>query len=245
MKRIKKGKVNLKGFDLHAVEEFNELTSKIIYRVAAEVLDVMLNEDISGPGLSLFTLMGKEVDTVKDPLKMYLQLFAGEENDAPFLYEFDFGRLVRDHLKMLDEENQAFENGDDEIRQLKLLKDDLTRLAADIGETIKELTPRSTWNMPGEAATQIDQMGTCLSKCIEDFGFTPRTKNALRVANINTLADLTGKSAAELLRVRNFYTESLRNVKEVLAGLGLTLRPKGVPPVTESVPLAKISDTSS
>ncbi|MCI1359718.1 MAG: DNA-directed RNA polymerase subunit alpha, partial [Lactobacillus sp.] len=48
--------------------------------------------------------------------------------------------------------------------------------------------------------------------------------NCLKRAGINTLQELTDKSEADMMRVRNLGRKSLEEVKNKLADLGLSLR---------------------
>ena len=59
---------------------------------------------------------------------------------------------------------------------------------------------------------------------IEDLDLSVRSYNCLKRAGINTLQDLTAKSEAEMMRVRNLGRKSLEEVKNKLADLGLSLR---------------------
>jgi DNA-directed RNA polymerase subunit alpha len=58
-------------------------------------------------------------------------------------------------------------------------------------------------------------------KSVDELELTVRSYNCLKNAKIRTLGDLVEKTEAELLRSRNFGRKSLRELKEVLAGLGL------------------------
>ena len=61
---------------------------------------------------------------------------------------------------------------------------------------------------------------------IEDCDFSVRTYNCLKRAGINTVHDLTEKSEAEMMKVRNLGRKSLEEVKLKLIDLGLGLKDK-------------------
>lgn len=63
-----------------------------------------------------------------------------------------------------------------------------------------------------------------LEMTIEELDLSVRSYNCLKRAGINTLQDLTDKSEAEMMRVRNLGRKSLEEVKNKLADLGLSLR---------------------
>lgn len=58
---------------------------------------------------------------------------------------------------------------------------------------------------------------------ISELELSVRSSNCLREANIKTIADLVRKSEDEMLSFKNFGKKSLTEIKELLAGMGLTL----------------------
>ena len=50
-----------------------------------------------------------------------------------------------------------------------------------------------------------------------------RSSNCLREANIKIIADLVRKTEEEMLSFKNFGKKSLTEIKELIAGMGLTL----------------------
>ncbi|MCH3904776.1 MAG: DNA-directed RNA polymerase subunit alpha [Lactobacillus sp.] len=63
-----------------------------------------------------------------------------------------------------------------------------------------------------------------LKMTIEELDLSVRSYNCLKRAGINTLQELTDKSEADMMRVRNLGRKSLEEVKNKLADLGLSLR---------------------
>lgn len=58
---------------------------------------------------------------------------------------------------------------------------------------------------------------------ISELELTVRSSNCLREAGIKAIADLVKRSEDEMLGFKNFGKKSLNEIKELLAGLGLTL----------------------
>ncbi len=58
---------------------------------------------------------------------------------------------------------------------------------------------------------------------ISELELSVRSSNCLREANIKIIADLVKKSEDEMLGFKNFGKKSLTEIKELLAGMGLTL----------------------
>ena len=69
-----------------------------------------------------------------------------------------------------------------------------------------------------------DQKGKKLKMTIEELDLSVRSYNCLKRAGINTLQELTDKTEADMMRVRNLGRKSLEEVKNKLADLGLSLR---------------------
>ena len=63
-----------------------------------------------------------------------------------------------------------------------------------------------------------------LERTIEELDLSVRSYNCLKRAGINTVYDLTEKSEAEMMKVRNLGRKSLEEVKIKLADLGLGLK---------------------
>ena len=63
-----------------------------------------------------------------------------------------------------------------------------------------------------------------LEMTIEDLDLSVRSYNCLKRAGINTVQELTDKTEADMMKVRNLGRKSLEEVKLKLADLGLSLR---------------------
>ena len=75
-----------------------------------------------------------------------------------------------------------------------------------------------------EADTESDDR--ILDRTIEELDLSVRSYNCLKRAGINTVHDLTEKSEAEMMKVRNLGRKSLEEVKVKLIDLGLGLKDK-------------------
>ena len=75
-----------------------------------------------------------------------------------------------------------------------------------------------------EADTESDDR--ILDRTIEELDLSVRSYNCLKRAGINTVHDLTEKSEAEMMKVRNLGRKSLEEVKLKLIELGLGLKEK-------------------
>jgi len=96
----------------------------------------------------------------------------------------------------------------------KILKDQLSifinfeETAEPIEETVSE-----------EAA----KMNENLDKSVDELELSVRSANCLQNANIRYIGELVQKTEAEMLKTKNFGRKSLKEIKEILAEMGLTL----------------------
>lgn len=62
-----------------------------------------------------------------------------------------------------------------------------------------------------------------LFKSVDELELSVRASNCLQSANIKYIGDLVQKTEAEMLKTKNFGRKSLREIKDILAGMGLSL----------------------
>ena len=62
---------------------------------------------------------------------------------------------------------------------------------------------------------------------VEDLNLTQRSYNCLKREGIHTVGELTARSEADLMDIRNFGQKSITEVKEKLAELGFSLKDSG------------------
>jgi DNA-directed RNA polymerase subunit alpha len=62
-----------------------------------------------------------------------------------------------------------------------------------------------------------------LLRSIEELELSVRSYNCLKNADIRTIADLVQRTEPEMLKTKNFGRKSLNEIKELLAGMGLSL----------------------
>lgn len=81
---------------------------------------------------------------------------------------------------------------------------------------------------PMEAAEPVvdeehERLRELLARSVEELELSVRSGNCLRRANIKTLGDLVRRTEAEMLKYRNFGKQSLKEITEILSGMGLHL----------------------
>lgn len=62
-----------------------------------------------------------------------------------------------------------------------------------------------------------------LLRPVDELELSVRAANCLQAANIRFIGELVQRSEAEMLKTKNFGRKSLREIKEILAGMGLSL----------------------
>src|SRR5690349_5971402 len=77
-----------------------------------------------------------------------------------------------------------------------------------------------------------------LFRSVDELELSVRSANGLQQANIKTIGDLVQKTEAEMLKAKNFGRKSLKEIKEILAEMGLSLGMKleNWPPKTAPAP---------
>jgi DNA-directed RNA polymerase subunit alpha len=74
-----------------------------------------------------------------------------------------------------------------------------------------------------EAPREEAKMNENLFRSVDELELSVRSANCLQQANIKTIGDLVQRSEAEMLKTKNFGRKSLKEIKEILAEMGLAL----------------------
>lgn len=86
--------------------------------------------------------------------------------------------------------------------------------------------------------SEEDKLNEYLWRSVDELELSVRSANCLQNANIHYIGDLVQKTEAEMLKTKNFGRKSLKEIKEILAQMGLSLGMKipnwqGPPPAHE------------
>jgi DNA-directed RNA polymerase subunit alpha len=74
-----------------------------------------------------------------------------------------------------------------------------------------------------EVNEELEALRELLARSVDELELSVRSGNCLRRANIKTLGDLVRRTEQEMLKYRNFGKQSLKEISEILAGMGLYL----------------------
>ena len=87
--------------------------------------------------------------------------------------------------------------------------------------------PASSSPMIGMAVkteeSDANQLNRYLLKKVDELELSVRSANCLQNANIRYIGELVQKTEAEMLKTKNFGRKSLKEIKEILAEMGLSL----------------------
>ncbi len=75
----------------------------------------------------------------------------------------------------------------------------------------------------GEKKDSQESLSPNLYRPVEELELSVRSANCLRNANIHFIGELVQRSEQEMLKTKNFGRKSLKEIKEVLASMGLSL----------------------
>ena len=86
--------------------------------------------------------------------------------------------------------------------------------------------------------SEADKLNEYLWRSVDELELSVRSANCLQNANIHYIGDLVQRSETEMLKTKNFGRKSLKEIKEILATMGLSLGMKidnwqGPPPPRE------------
>ncbi len=74
-----------------------------------------------------------------------------------------------------------------------------------------------------EAPREEAKLNENLFRSVDELELSVRSANCLQQANIKTIGDLVQRSEAEMLKTKNFGRKSLKEIKEILSEMGLSL----------------------
>jgi len=74
-----------------------------------------------------------------------------------------------------------------------------------------------------EADEDMRAFNENLNRPVEELELSVRSANCLQNANIKLIGQLVQKTEAEMLKTKNFGRKSLKEIKEILSGMGLSL----------------------
>ena len=96
----------------------------------------------------------------------------------------------------------------------KILKDQLT-IFINFEETYEPLDE--------PVSEEQSKLNENLDKSVEELELSVRSANCLQNANIRYIGELVQRSEAEMLKTKNFGRKSLKEIKEILAEMNLSL----------------------
>jgi DNA-directed RNA polymerase subunit alpha len=72
-------------------------------------------------------------------------------------------------------------------------------------------------------ASDDEPLNENLFRSVEELELSVRSANCLQNANIHLIGELVQKTEADMLKTKNFGRKSLKEIKEILADMGLSL----------------------
>ena len=79
----------------------------------------------------------------------------------------------------------------------------------------------------GSNETRSETDSAVLDMNLDDLELSARSLNCLKKANVSTIGELMGYSAAEMMKFKNFGLKSLKEVREKLSEYKLSLKGEG------------------
>jgi DNA-directed RNA polymerase subunit alpha len=127
---------------------------------------------------------------------------------------------IGDLLNITEAELLSYKNfGETSLREIKAI---LESKGLHLGMALEE--KQFAMTDPFERSSAESGNEGLLSKSVDELQLSVRARNCLQKLNIRTLGELTHRTDAELLGVKNFGVTSLNEIKKALGNLGLSLR---------------------
>ncbi len=128
---------------------------------------------------------------------------------------------IGDLLNISETELLSYKNfGETSLREIKAILD---TKGLHLGMALEEKQLSMAAETLDAPVVEDEQKGL-RSKPVDDLQLSVRARKCLQKLNLRTLGELTARTDAELLGVKNFGVTSLNEVKKALADLGLSLR---------------------
>ncbi|GAF72616.1 unnamed protein product, partial [marine sediment metagenome] len=127
---------------------------------------------------------------------------------------------INDLLNITEAELLSYKNfGETSLREIKII---LEAKGLRLGMALEEKQLASA-EVSDQSATE-DEDEKLVSKSVGDLQLSVRARKCLQKLNIRILGDLTRRTEAELLGVKNFGVTSLNEIKKAIGNIGLSLR---------------------
>ena len=125
---------------------------------------------------------------------------------------------IGDLLNITEVELLSYKNfGETSLREIKII---LEAKGLRLGMALEEKQLASA-EVSDQGATEDEEL---VSKSVDDLQLSVRARKCLQKLNIRILGDLTRRTEAELLGVKNFGVTSLNEIKKAINSIGLSLR---------------------
>jgi len=129
---------------------------------------------------------------------------------------------IGDLLNITETELLSYKNfGETSLREIKTI---LEPKGLHLGMALEEKQFASAEAAAAGTEEVEDRDEKLLKKPADDLQLSVRSRECLRKLNIRTIGDLTRKTEAELLGVKNFGVTSLNEIKKAIGKIGLSLR---------------------
>jgi len=129
---------------------------------------------------------------------------------------------IGDLLNITETELLSYKNfGETSLREIKTI---LEPKGLHLGMVLEEKQFASAETAAAGTEEVEGRDEKLLKKSVDDLQLSVRSRECLRKLNIRTIGDLTRKTEAELLGVKNFGVTSLNEIKKAIGKIGLSLR---------------------
>ncbi len=133
-------------------------------------------------------------------------------------------KTLGDLTRITEAELLSYKNfGETSLNEIKAI---MTSKGLRLGQAVEDkASKKAAAILPGNGPSLPSGADQALmAKSIEELQFSVRSKKCLQKLNVMTLGELMNYTESQLMSVKNFGSVSLKEVKEKLTSMGLTLR---------------------
>jgi DNA-directed RNA polymerase subunit alpha len=133
-------------------------------------------------------------------------------------------KTLGDLTRITEAELLSYKNfGETSLNEIKAI---MTSKGLRLGQAVEDKASKKAAAMlpGGGSAVPSGADQAVLNKSIDDLQLSVRSKKCLQKLNVNTLGDLMNYTESQLMSVKNFGSVSLKEVKDKLTSMGLSLR---------------------
>jgi len=132
-------------------------------------------------------------------------------------------KTLGDLTRITEAELLSYKNfGETSLNEIKII---MASKGLRLGQAVEDKASKKAASiLPGSSSEPSGADQALFGKSIDELQLSVRSRKCLQKLNVNTIGDLVNYSESQLMSVKNFGSVSLKEVKEKLTQMGISLR---------------------